>query len=92
MHTVPQYMTMLIRKDGEEFGVFYYGDRIKKFLSVFPSDLFQHGACHDSVDQAIEYMGTVWQSVNNIVDNTAFAIEMVRQREHVAVVNYCGTC
>lgn len=87
MQETPQYMVLTVREDGEEFGVFYYGSKIEKYLSVFPSDLFIHGKLHDNVADAIEYIGKFWQTENETTDPAAFANEIVRQVEHIDLMS-----
>lgn len=92
MDDVPQYMTFVVRGDGEEFGVFAHGAS-KKFLSVFPSDLFQYQIFHDSMDQAINHLSDIWKKINNLTEHTAFLCEVVKQRSHHAMLVDCiGNC
>jgi hypothetical protein len=93
MDDVPQYMTFVVRGDGEEYGVFQCGNRIKQFLSVFPSDLFQYQMFHDTMDQAIAHLSNVWITVNEISDGLAFLAEVVKQRPHRSLYfETCGNC
>lgn len=93
MQQVPQYMTLLIRKDGEEFGVFFYGSKRNKYRSIFPFDLADKEAMHETVELAIEYIGTIYQAHNNIVNQPKrFCQEMVRQREHVIAAEGYALC
>lgn len=93
MDEVPQYITFVVRGDGEEYGIFTHGGRIKKFLSVFPSDLFRHQKFHTDIDQAINHLANVWKKVNNLTEHTAFLAEVVKQRgHHVMMPDYIGNC
>ncbi len=92
MDSVPQYITLLVRRDGEEFGIFSHGHKISKYQSVFPSDLYHHGLVHDSMDQAIAYMSKIWQNYTKAKDASDFAVEMIRQVQYSQSEEYCHVC
>lgn len=88
MHNQPQYMTLLVNRNGEEYGIFYYGSISGKYQSIFPYDLAEYSRIHDSVDAAILYISSLY----DISDPKAFCREMVRQREYIVVgcaSSYC---
>jgi hypothetical protein len=89
---VTQYMSILVRKDGEEFGVLFLGDTNYTFQSVFPSDLFSYQKLHETYLEALEYLESIWKRFTIPQKENAFYIEMVRQREHLTTAEDYGIC
>lgn len=79
MDIKPSYRTILVRRDGQEFGLFNYGGQPIRFRSIFPSDLHQHETVHDSAADALEHLNKVWMQDNNTTDENAFAFAFEAQ-------------
>jgi hypothetical protein len=86
-----QYMPILVRNDGEEYGILLLGDSKYKYQSVFPSDLFNYQKLHETYLDALDYLESIWIKITNKMEVNAFYVEMVRQREYMAL-EPCGHC
>jgi hypothetical protein len=80
MDVKPSYRTILVRNDGQEFGLFNYGGRPVKFRSIFPGDLRQHELTHDTAVDALNHINKVWMQDSNTTDDTAFGFRIEAQK------------
>lgn len=86
-----QYMSILVRHDGEEYGILLLGDTKPKYQTIFPSDMFQFQMIHDTYLEALDYLESIWIKMTNKIETNAFYVEMVRQRQYLSM-EACGTC
>jgi hypothetical protein len=86
-----QYMPILVRHDGEEYGILLLGDTKLKYQSIFPSDLFSYQKLHETYVEALDYLESIWIKITNKIETNAFYVEMVRQREYMTA-EVCGSC
>lgn len=86
-----QYMSILVRNDGEEYGILLLGDVKQKYQSIFPSDLFHFQMLHETWEDALDYLEDIWIKMTNKIEINAFYIEMIRQRQY-GDLEACGSC
>jgi hypothetical protein len=79
----PSYVTVLVRNDGNEFGMFSYGGINPQFRSIFPPDLHQNEKVHATAADAYSHINGVWMENNGVTDTHALGLLIHRQQEHV---------
>jgi hypothetical protein len=84
-------MSILVRNDGEEYGILLLGDVKQKYQSIFPSDLFHFQMLHETWEDALDYLEDIWIKMTNKIEINAFYIEMIRQRQY-GDLEACGSC
>lgn len=81
MLNAPQYMSIFVRDDGEEYGVFCFGGNSGKYQSMFPSDLVKKSKTHTDPDEAVSYISRVWMEDTGVEDKTAFGKKIAEQHQ-----------